>query len=81
MTLRRYEHAYGPTRDGVREEVARRYKDGETVRSIANDLGRSYGFVHRLLVESKDVEFRSRGARPKSFGTQLTLDDAEQQSA
>lgn len=85
MTLRRYEHAYGPTRDEVRAEVARRYTAGETVRSIATDLGRSYGFVHRLLVESRDVTLRSRGARPKPVDSeipgQLALDETAESVA
>lgn len=41
-------------------EVVRRYRDGETIRQLADDLGRSYGFVHGLL-KASDIELRSRG--------------------
>ena len=41
-------------------ELVRRYRDGETIRQLADDLGRSYGFVHGLLAEA-GVELRSRG--------------------
>ncbi|WP_420897553.1 helix-turn-helix domain-containing protein [Georgenia faecalis] len=40
--------------------MAERYQQGESVRSIAADIGRSYGFVHGLLV-SEQVTMRRRG--------------------
>lgn len=36
----------------LRDEVARRYRDGEGVRALALSTGRSYGFIHRLLTEA-----------------------------
>lgn len=41
-------------------EVVKRYQGGETIRQLADDLGRSYGFVHGLLTAS-GVELRARG--------------------
>lgn len=79
MPLTRYEHISGSARDNARAEVAKRYAEGETVRDIASDLGRSYGFVHRLLIESGEP-LRSRGARTKTAAAheeipgQTTLD-------
>lgn len=65
MPFTRYEHVSGPARENVRAAAAEQYAAGATVRAIAADLGRSYGFVHRLLVES-GIELRSRGARSKT---------------
>lgn len=47
-----------------RERKARRlaaaYRKGQSVRALAAAEGMSYGYVHRLLVES-GVSFRPRG--------------------
>ncbi len=64
MPLTRYAHISGGERAAARAAAAQRYAEGATVRTIAAELGRSYGFVHRLLQES-GVELRSRGARSK----------------
>ena len=37
-------------------------KKGASVRSVATDLGLSYGATHRLIAES-DVDLRPRGRR------------------
>lgn len=50
----------GDDRLSMGEEIEKRYLEGETVRTIAADLGRSYGFVHGLLKE-QGVNFRARG--------------------
>ena len=42
------------------KDYVRRYGRGDSIRMIAADTGRSYGFVHRLLVES-GVQLRKRG--------------------
>jgi transposase len=70
MPLRRYEHVSGTTREETRAAAAKLYAEGSTVRHIATDLGRSSGFVHRLLVES-GVELRSRGARSRVTETEI----------
>jgi transposase len=70
MTLRRYEHVSGSNRAETRAAAAKLYAEGATVRHIATDLGRSYGFVHRLLVES-GVPLRSRGARSKALDPEI----------
>lgn len=51
------------TGDGRRDlatSLAERYQRGESIRSMAEDIGRSYGFVHGVLVE-QGVTMRSRG--------------------
>lgn len=56
----------GPLRDEATREFVRRYEDGESIRSIAAESGRSYGFVQKLLKEA-GVQFRARGGatRPR----------------
>ncbi|GAB3697110.1 helix-turn-helix domain-containing protein [Mariniluteicoccus flavus] len=50
----------GADRDALVAQLARRYAAGESIRSMATDTGRSYGFVQGLLKES-GVELRTRG--------------------
>jgi hypothetical protein len=50
----------GGSRSDLAGTLVERYGRGESIRSIADDIGRSYGFVHGLLVES-GVAMRSRG--------------------
>ncbi|MEU9791097.1 helix-turn-helix domain-containing protein [Streptomyces sparsogenes] len=48
----------------VRDEIAAlfksEYEEGKSIRRLAEECGRSFGFVHRLL-EHAGVTFRSRG--------------------
>jgi hypothetical protein len=50
----------GEGRQSLAGTLVDRYSRGESIRSIADDIGRSYGFVHGILVES-GVSMRSRG--------------------
>ncbi|MDO8107506.1 helix-turn-helix domain-containing protein [Isoptericola sp. b441] len=50
----------GENRSDLAGTLIERYRRGESIRSIADDIGRSYGFVHGLLAES-GVAMRSRG--------------------
>ena len=50
----------GADRDKVAKRYVARYRKGESIRSIAEESGRSYGFVHRILNEA-EVTLRSRG--------------------
>ncbi len=50
----------GAGRTDLAGSLVERYSQGESIRSIADDIGRSYGFVHGLLAES-GVSMRSRG--------------------
>jgi predicted transcriptional regulator len=50
----------GGRRQAVREELAIRYSQGASIRTLAAESGRSYGLVHRLLTEA-GVTMRSRG--------------------
>lgn len=59
-TLQARKQITGTDRAAATREIVKRYTKGETVRSIADSLGRSYGFVHRMLIEA-DTPMRSRG--------------------
>lgn len=50
----------GEGRQELAASLVERYRGGQTVREIAEDIGRSYGFVHGVLVES-GVTMRGRG--------------------
>lgn len=50
----------GEERRGVRKSIVAWYENGWSVRRIAEHLGRSYGFVHRMLQEA-GVQMRPRG--------------------
>ncbi|AKL70655.1 MULTISPECIES: helix-turn-helix domain-containing protein [Streptomyces] len=50
----------GPERDKVAAGLKAKYEAGASIRARAEDTGRSYGGVHRLLVDA-GVIFRSRG--------------------
>jgi hypothetical protein len=50
----------GDQRSSLGESFGQRYASGESIRSIAQDTGRSYGFVHGVLKES-GATLRGRG--------------------
>lgn len=50
----------GPDRVRLAAEVCQKYRNGESIRTLAAETGRSYGFVHGLLVDSS-VPLRGRG--------------------
>ncbi|WP_245599453.1 helix-turn-helix domain-containing protein [Nakamurella lactea] len=58
--LRKGARITGPERDSVSAGIRERYLAGASIRTLAGDLGRSYGFVHRILVDA-GVPLRGRG--------------------
>ncbi|GAB2756293.1 helix-turn-helix domain-containing protein [Streptomyces bullii] len=50
----------GTARKRLAETMKEQYQRGRSIRAIAEDHGRSYGFVHRVLTEA-GVSLRSRG--------------------
>ena len=50
----------GDDRTTLAAELKSRYESGESIRALAAETGRSYGFVHRILSES-GATFRGRG--------------------
>ncbi|OEJ28912.1 transcriptional regulator [Streptomyces agglomeratus] len=55
----------GTARDKIAAEIKSAYEGGASIRTIAQDKGRSYGFVHRILTEA-DVTLRGRGGATRS---------------
>lgn len=49
----------GTDRTRLAADLAKRYDKGASIRSLAEGIGRSYGFVHRVLNET-DVILRER---------------------
>ena len=50
----------GGDRNKLAADLKRRYSSGLSIRDLASETGRSYGFVHRMLSES-GVSLRGRG--------------------
>ncbi len=63
--LRKGTRITGTDRDALTTKIRKRYLSGESIRSVAADLGRSYGFVHRILVDA-DVTLRGRGGATRT---------------
>jgi predicted transcriptional regulator len=59
-TLKKGSRVTGPARDKLAADLKKKYDQGQSIRSLAESTGRSYGFVHRMLSES-GVRLRSRG--------------------
>jgi Helix-turn-helix domain len=50
----------GGDRNKLAVDLKRKYTSGASIRDLAGETGRSYGFVHRMLSES-GVALRGRG--------------------
>lgn len=50
----------GPDRDKLTRELKKKYQAGSSIRELAAETSRSYGFVHRLLKDG-GVDLRGRG--------------------
>jgi hypothetical protein len=50
----------GGDRNKLAADLKRRYASGASIRDLASETGRSYGFVHRMLSEA-GVALRGRG--------------------
>lgn len=62
----KYSRITGTDRENLKERVKVMYvKQEMSVREIGEEIGRSYGATHRLLVDAK-VKFRPRGNRAAS---------------
>lgn len=60
MEIAKGQRITGEDRDKLSEELREKYLAGASIRALASETGRSYGFVHRLLVDG-GVKLRSRG--------------------
>lgn len=55
----------GAARDKLAADLRKKYEKGQSIRALASMTGRSYGFVHRLLLDA-DVPLRGRGGATRS---------------
>jgi hypothetical protein len=56
----KHDRVIGSARSKLAASLKRKYKNGASIRSLAEETGRSYGFIHRILVEA-GVELRAQG--------------------
>nr|WP_275404172.1 helix-turn-helix domain-containing protein [Pseudonocardia acidicola] len=55
----------GTQRDKLATDLRKKYEKGASIRALAEQTGRSYGFVHRVLSET-GVTLRGRGGATRS---------------
>jgi len=70
----------GTQRTTLASEYAKRYSGGESIRKIAEDAGRSYGFVHNVLKES-GVALRGRGGATRGATKKATSPSTAKKAA
>ena len=58
----------GTQRDKLANDLKKKYEKGASIRALAEETGRSYGFVHRILTEN-EVSLRSRGGATRGKAT------------
>lgn len=58
--MQRHTSVTGDERHALTQRATKLYLAGATIREVADQLGRSYGFIHKLLHEG-DVAIRARG--------------------
>ncbi|ABS04373.1 hypothetical protein Krad_2909 [Kineococcus radiotolerans SRS30216 = ATCC BAA-149] len=68
-TIKRGTRLSGAEREQLADELSKGYAEGKSIRALAEETGRSYGFVHRLLSEN-DVTLRSRGGATRGKARQ-----------
>jgi hypothetical protein len=58
--LKKGSRVTGDDRETLSGQLKRKYEGGASIRALAEEHGRSYGFVHRILSES-GASLRGRG--------------------
>lgn len=64
-TLKKGSRVTGAARDKLAADLKKKYDSGASIRALAEETGRSYGFVHRMLSES-GVTLRGRGGATRA---------------
>lgn len=65
QTLKKGARVTGGDRSKLADELTQKYSTGVSIRALAEETGRSYGFVHRMLTES-GAELRGRGGATRA---------------
>src|ERR671933_1977543 len=68
-TVKKGARITGADRAKLAGELTKKYANGASIRALAEETGRSYGFVHRILTEN-DVSLRSRGGATRGKSKQ-----------
>ena len=63
--IRKGARVTGSAREKLTADLRKKYEKGQSIRALADGTGRSYGFVHRLLVDA-DVPLRGRGGATRT---------------
>ncbi|BFV56688.1 hypothetical protein KCMC57_up17920 [Kitasatospora sp. CMC57] len=66
-TLKKGSRVTGAAREKLAADLKKKYDSGASIRALAEETGRSYGFVHRMLSES-GVILRGRGGATRGKG-------------
>ena len=64
-TLAKGKRITGTERESLAKDLKKRYSAGASIRELAAETNRSYGFIHRLLSDS-GVKLRGRGGATRS---------------
>lgn len=65
VTIKKGARITGPARDKLAADLRKKYEKGQSIRALAEGTGRSYGFVHRLLLDA-EVPLRGRGGATRT---------------
>ena len=68
VELKKGTRVTGGDRDTLSGQLKGKYERGASIRALAEESGRSYGFVHRILSES-GASLRGRGGATRKKGT------------
>jgi len=58
--LKKGSRVTGAERDKLASDLRKKYEGGQSIRTLAESTGRSYGFIHRILSEN-GATLRGRG--------------------
>ncbi len=65
ITIKKGARITGVARDKLAADLRKKYEKGQSIRALAEGTGRSYGFVHRLLLDA-EVPLRGRGGATRT---------------
>lgn len=68
VELKKGSRVTGGDRDSLSTRLKTKYEGGASIRALAAESGRSYGFVHRILSES-GATLRGRGGATRKKST------------
>ena len=68
VELKKGSRVTGDDRDTLSGQLRRKYEGGASIRALAEEHGRSYGFVHRILSEA-GANLRGRGGATRKKAT------------